>query len=143
MNEVNQIVAVFIVRVFFGIVIFLQGYDKVFKLGINQVIKTFEYPLKAIKPLPHAILTAGVLYTSFVELIGGLLLIIGLVKHFTLYFIALDFIVASIGFGIMNPMWDMQHVFPRFLLLVALLIMPSQWDVISADHFITISNIKN
>ena len=143
MNETNQIIAVLVVRVFLGVIIFMQGYDKVFKLGIKYVVRSFEYPLKNIHHLPDFLLVAGVLFTSFVELIGGFLLIVGLLKHFTLYFMAADFIIAAIGFGIMKPMWDMQHVFPRFILLVFLLIMPSQWDIISLDHLISISNILN
>ena len=143
MNEQNQIIAVLILRVFFGILIFMQGYDKVFRLGINRVVETFEYPLKSIHHLPEFLLVAGVFFTSYVELLGGFFLIIGFMKHFMLYLMGFDLIIAAIGFGIMNPMWDMKHVFPRFMLLIALLIMPSQWDVISLDHVVAIFKIMN
>jgi uncharacterized membrane protein YphA (DoxX/SURF4 family) len=138
MNEANQIAAVFIVRIFFGILIFLQGYDKVFRVGVKNVIGTFEYPLQGIHHLPHFLLVCGVMYTSFVELIGGLFLIVGFMKYIVLYFISLDLIIAAVGLGIMKPMWDMKHVFPRFVMLVFLLVLPSQYDVISVDHLISI-----
>lgn len=141
MNETNQVIAIFIVRVFFGITIFLQGYDKVFRVGMKRVLETFEYPLQGVRHVPRFFVVCGVFYTSFVELIGGMLLIIGLMKHFTLYFIALDLLIAAIGLGIMKPMWDMKHVFPRFVMLVFLLIMPSQWDIISIDHLLAILNV--
>ncbi len=142
MNETNQIIAVFIVRVFFGMIILLQGYDKVFRVGIKQVIETIQHPLHDIRHIPKFFLAGGVIFTSFVELIGGMLLIIGFLKHLTLYLIALDIIIAAIGLGIMKPMWDMKHVFPRFIMLVFLLIMPSQWDVICVDHVISIISIS-
>jgi uncharacterized membrane protein YphA (DoxX/SURF4 family) len=141
MNETNQIIAVFIVRVYFGIIIFLQGYDKVFKLGIKNVIGTFEYPLQGVHHLPHFLLVCGVVYTSFVELVGGVFLIAGFATHITLYCIALDLLVAAIGLGIMQPMWDMKHIFPRFLMLIFLLIMPTQLDVLSVDHLLSILNV--
>ena len=43
---------------------------------------------------------------------------------------------ASLAFSIMRPMWDLQHVFPRLALLVAVLILPEAWDLISIDNFL-------
>lgn len=143
MNETNQIIAVLVVRIFFGILMFMQGYDKLFRIKIKNVLKTLEYPYQGLRNLPKFFLIAGVYYTTYVEFIGGLFLIFGFLKHYCLYLMAIDLLIATIGFGIVNPLWDMKHVFPRFLMLVVLLIMPSQWDVISVDHFLTILNAIN
>ena len=93
MNETNQIIAVFVVRVFFGLLMFMQGYDKLFRVKIKNVLETVKLPFMAVRKMPRSMLLAGVYYTTYVELIGGMLLI-----------------------------------------------MPSQWDIISIDHYLTIYN---
>ena len=80
----------------------------------------------------------GAYFTSYVELIGGFFLIIGFLKYYSLYLLGINLLVASFAFSITKPMWDMQFVFPRILLLLFLLIVPSNWDVISVDYWISI-----
>jgi uncharacterized membrane protein YphA (DoxX/SURF4 family) len=129
----REIDVAFIARVFLGFLFFLQGYDKVFRLGVKQVIRTVHEPLAA-KGIPEFISTIGSYFTSYVELIFGALLIVGFAKYVCLYFLGVDLIFAAIVFGIVEPVWDMKHIFPRLVLLIFLLVIPSQWDVISIDH---------
>jgi uncharacterized membrane protein YphA (DoxX/SURF4 family) len=112
---------------------FLQGYDKVFRMGVKQVIETVHNPLSA-KGIPRFFSTLGAYYTSYIELICGAFLIIGFAKYYCLYLLGFDLLFVAIAFGIVEPVWDMKHIFPRFALLMFLLIIPSQWDVISVDH---------
>lgn len=134
MNYHHETAAALITRVFLGILFFSQGYDKVFKVKIKGVVETFEYPVIS-KHFPKSLLTLIAYFTSYVELIGGFLLIIGFLKYYALYFLGFDLILVAVAFGMIKPMWDMQFVFPRLLLLLILLVMPSQWDVISVDYF--------
>jgi putative oxidoreductase len=129
----REIDVAFIARVFLGFVFFLQGYDKVFRLGLRQVIQTVHEPLSS-KGIPRFLSTAGSYFTSYIELICGALLIIGFLKYYCLCLLGLDLIFAAIVFGIVEPVWDMKHIFPRLALLIFLLVIPSQWDVISIDH---------
>jgi len=125
--------AAFIARVFLGLVFFLQGYDKVFRMGVKQVIQTVHQPLSE-KGVPKIFSVLGAYFTSYVELICGALLIIGFVKYYCLYLLGFDLLFAAFAFGIVEPVWDMKHIFPRLALLIFLLAIPSQWDVISLDH---------
>jgi uncharacterized membrane protein YphA (DoxX/SURF4 family) len=130
---IREIDAAFIARVFLGFLFFLQGYDKVFRIGVKQVIETIHTPLSA-KGIPAIFSKTGAYFTSYVELICGALLIIGFVKYYCLYLLGFDLLFAAIAFGIVEPVWDMKHIFPRLVLLIFLLIIPSQWDVISVDY---------
>lgn len=125
--------AMFIGRVFLGLLFFFQGLDAVFNVKLKGVIETIEQPLSS-KGVPRAFIVMGAYYTSYVQLIAGFCLLIGFAKYYALYLLGLDLLFASIAFGVVKPMWDMQHVFPRLLLLLLFLVAPSQWDVLSVDY---------
>jgi uncharacterized membrane protein YphA (DoxX/SURF4 family) len=131
--HVREMDAAFIARVFLGLLFFLQGYDKVFRIGVKGVIKTVHDPL-ALKGIPAFFSNVGVFFTSYIELICGALLIIGFAKYYCLYLLGFDLLFAALAFGIVEPVWDMRHIFPRLALLIFLLIIPSQWDVVSVDY---------
>jgi uncharacterized membrane protein YphA (DoxX/SURF4 family) len=131
----HEIAAVFIARVFLGLLFFFQGYDAVFHVKVKYVIQAYENSF-ANKGIPRFLTVCGAWFTSLVELIGGLLLITGLFQYTVLYLLGIDLIIASIAFGITTPMWDMKFVFPRLVLLIFLLVIPPSYQVWSLDHFI-------
>lgn len=133
----NQIAIVFIARVFLGILFFFQGYDAVFNIKISGVINTFQDPLKE-KAIPRFLIVLAAYYTSFIELVGGFFLIVGFMKYNTLYLLGVDLLLVAFAFSMIRPMWDMQFVFPRLLLLIFLLLVPYEWDVFSVDHIWTL-----
>lgn len=131
--HVREMDAAFIARIFLGLLFFLQGYDKVFRIGVKQVIRTVGESLSA-KGVPSVFSSLGAYFTSYIELICGALLIIGFVKYYCLYLLGFDLLFAAFAFGIVEPVWDMKHIFPRLVLLLFLMVIPSQWDVISVDY---------
>ena len=126
-------IAVFIARIFLGLLFFFQGYDAVFNIKIRNVIGTYQHTFSN-KGIPKFLTIIGSWFTSYVELVGGFLLIAGLFKYYAIYFLGIDLIVASIAFGITTPMWDMRFVFPRLALLLFLLVVPTTWDSWSVDN---------
>jgi hypothetical protein len=64
------------------------------------------------------------------------MLIFGLLKYYALYALGADLLVVALGMSLLNPMWDMQYVFPRLLLILFLLVFPSSLDILALDHFI-------
>ncbi len=124
METDNGVFIALIIRLFLGVLFFLQGYDKVFRVKMSGVIQIFEHPT-LMRRIPRWILVFSVYLTSYVELIGGLFLIFGLFKIFALYFLGIDLLIAAIAFTMIEPMWDMRHVFPRFLLLLIALVIPA------------------
>ncbi len=137
MIEYKLYVAESLIRIFAGILFFFQGYDKLFKIKIPSVIDTFmgdAYKHHISRPL--VILVAY--YTTLTELIGGLLLVFGFFTNYALYALGLDLILVCFAFSIIEPMWDMKHVFPRFILIVLLLILPLENNKLSLDYLINL-----
>jgi uncharacterized membrane protein YphA (DoxX/SURF4 family) len=130
----HEITAAFIARIFLGLLFFFQGYDAVFNVRIRNVIEAYEDSF-ASKGIPRFLTAGGAWFTSFIEFIGGLLLILGVFQYYVLSLLGLDLIIASIAFGISTPMWDTKHVFPRLILLLFLLIIPKSWNALSLDNF--------
>lgn len=130
-----QAVALLLLRIFIGLVFFFQGYDKIFNIKVRNVADAYRSNLER-RNLPAAVVTFAAFFTSYAELIGGLLLVLGLFKLPVLYLLTFDIIVASAAFSIMKPMWTMEHVFPRLVILMALLLLPQAWDVYTLDAYI-------
>lgn len=132
MDEYNYKIAVLIARVFLGVLFFIQGYDKVFKIGLKEVVRTFKAELGSSK-IPGFIVVASAYYTSYIELLGGLLLILGFMQSYALYALGLDLIMVAVAMSIINPLWKMDFVFPRLVLLLFLLFMSHASDLFALD----------
>lgn len=127
--------AVLLIRIFTGILFFFQGYDKIFRLGLKNVFTTVA-PQYEKAGLNDGMIRLVTVITSWIEFLAGLLLIVGLLKYVALYALGIDLLIVAIGMSMLNPMWDLQYVFPRLLLLLFLLIYPGTLDIIALDHFI-------
>jgi len=131
----HEIVLSFVLRVILGVLFFFQGYDKVFNIKINGVISFFKEESRH-KPMPGFLMVSSAYLSSYIELIAGGLLILGLFKTWALYLLGLDLILVCGAFSMLKPMWDMSYLYPRLILLAILLYLPAQWDVLSVDHFL-------
>lgn len=132
-TQYHYTAAVFIAQVLLGLLFFFQGYDAVVTVKIKNILLTYKSPFEKAG-IPKFLTTIGVYYTSYSELIGGLLLAFGLFQYIALYMLALNIIVASIAFSINRPMWDMRFVMPRLSLLLFLLATPQSWHAWTLDN---------
>jgi putative oxidoreductase len=121
-TEINLQVAELFARVFLGILLVAQGYDKLFVIKVKQVINTFVDDAQQ-KKVPYFFIAFSAYFTSVVEFFGGICLISGLFHEAVYVLLAINFILVNIGFSILKPMWDMQHVFPRVILLIIIIIL--------------------
>ncbi len=121
-TEINLQVAELFTRVFLGLLLVAQGYDKLFVIKIKQVINIFIDDARQ-KKVPYFFIAFSSYFTSVVEFFGGVYLILGLFHEAVYVLLAINFIVVNIGFFILKPMWDMQHVFPRVILLIIIIIL--------------------
>lgn len=126
---------VFFARSLLGIIFLMQGYGKVFTIGVSNVYKMFfkEFELTF---LPHWLIVSTAYYTSYVELIAGFFLIIGFFRKYSLFLLAIDLLIVSFGHGLMQPIWDLQHVMPRAILVTVLLLLPNDWDEWNVDRYV-------
>ena len=125
----------FFIRVLLGIIFFFQGFGKIFTMGVGQVYDRFFKEFESTI-LPKWLIVSAAYYTSYAELLGGFLLIIGLFRKQALYILALDLLVVSFGHGLMEPIWDLSHVIPRAVLLSAVFLLPPDWDAWNADRLV-------
>jgi putative oxidoreductase len=137
MNLNNYEIALTIARVFLGVLFFLQGYDKVFRIGLQKVAQAFETEL-AHANLPSFIIIPAAYFTSYTELLGGFFLIAGFAKYYALYALGIDLVMVAVAMGLINPLWKMDFVFPRLALLLFLLCMPPAAEFFSLDHWLGI-----
>lgn len=136
MIHLNKTVGVLTLRLILGFIVLLQGYGKVFSWGVENIYKAdfFQGTFKDL--LPDFIIYSTAYYTSYVELIGGFLLVLGLRTNLALYALASVLVIVTFGHGLAEPVWDLSNVMYRTILVVALLILPREWDKFSVDNLI-------
>ena len=123
----NQKIAVFLMRVLLGLILFMQCHVKVFKFTVEGMYENMFTPYETM--LPKFLVVFAAYFTTYVELIGGLLLIIGLFRNWVLYAVGLVLLIVAFGHGLQEGIWDMSHVMYRGILLIGLLLLPEEWDV--------------
>ncbi len=131
----NESVLAFTLRVILGILFFMQGYDKVVKVKLPGVVKSFRYEFGNVK-MPDFILVSAAYFSSLIELLGGLTLIIGLFTKYSLYLLGIDLILVVAAFSLINPVWDMKIVFPRIIIWSVLIVIPEAYNKLSLDYFL-------
>jgi uncharacterized membrane protein YphA (DoxX/SURF4 family) len=123
-------------RMLLGIIFLMQGYGKIFTFTIPKVYSLFFKDFEKTF-LPNWLIWGTAYFTSYVELICGFLLIIGLFRKYALWLLGANLLIVSFGHGLMEPIWDLQHVMPRAILLIILLLVPQQWDRWNMDRVLT------
>jgi uncharacterized membrane protein YphA (DoxX/SURF4 family) len=134
--NINQIIATTTVRLVLGFIFLMQGIGKVFTWGVEQVYHMDFFYNTYKDLLPEVVIRTTAYYTSYVELVAGFMVVIGYRRDYALYALASVLVIVTFGHGLAEPIWDLSHVMPRTILLVALLILPKDWDRFSFDHWL-------
>jgi uncharacterized membrane protein YphA (DoxX/SURF4 family) len=134
-DNTSRAAGIFFTRAFLGVIFLMQGYGKLFIYTVPRVYQMFFKVFEATF-LPVWLIRSAAWYTSVVEFVCGFLLIIGLFRQCALYLLAIDLFIVSFGHGLMEPIWDLQHVIPRAILVITLLLVPRQWDQWHIDRLI-------
>lgn len=119
--------ALLLVRLVLGTLLIMQRYDRLFRVGIRGVADAYRYPDTGSAP-PWPMLYAGIFFTSCIEFFGGILLVLGLFREWLYPLLALDIVIATAGLAWKETMPDLRHIFPRTGLLLALMLLPLNWD---------------
>ena len=130
-----QSAALLLVREVLGILFLFQGYDKVFRIGINNAADAASTAVTE-KFFGRNIFKTAILISSWIEMIGGAMLITGFQRDYGLLLLSADMLAAGLIFSLIKPMWDMQFYFPRLIMLVILMIAPEAWDVFRIDSIL-------
>lgn len=134
--NLNKHIAVLTLRLILGFIFLMQGFGKVFTWGVENVYKMDSFYGTYKDLLPDFIIYATAYYTSYIEFIAGLLVVLGLKRDYALYALASVLVIVTFGQGLASPIWNLSHVMYRTILLVTLLILPIEWDKFSIDNII-------
>lgn len=126
-TNLNRTVFLFSARWILGFIFLMAGYGKVFSWGISNVYKSSFASFNETF-LPEFLLQFTAYYTSYVELLAGILLIIGFKRDYALYALASVLIIVTFGHGLQSPIWEVKDVVFRAILMGALLMVPAEWD---------------
>jgi len=135
-NDANKTWAILFARLVLGLIFLMAGVWKVFVLGPAGHVQKYFLPYSDTF-LPVWSLWLVGYAIPFVELIGGALLIIGYQTRYAL--ISLGFVLVIVTFGhlLKEPLYAFhEHVIPRLLLTVFLLMMPEEMDRFSLTNLL-------
>jgi len=125
-NIIKQSAGMLLIRGVLGLIFLMQGFGKVISWGIDTVYANAFQSYETV--LPKFLLWTVAFYTSYVELIAGTLLFLGLFRYWAAFALGSVLLIVSFGHGMVEPVWDLQQVFPRTVLLAAYLLLPREWD---------------
>lgn len=139
--EFNQVFVAAFIRILAGVLFLFQGYDKIVNIGLEATRDTIENSLTR-KRIPSSMVSLIVAYTSWIELIGGVLLITGLFTYPAIYLLCINILIVTVGFSMVKAMWENTQVYVRLILLIFLLLVPSSWNEFSIDQFFDLHHLK-
>ncbi|MGI9625678.1 MAG: DoxX family protein [Longimicrobiales bacterium] len=126
--------AIWVARVILGLIFFMAGRWKVFSLGpVEHARQLFVEPYSE-SFLPAWSLWATGVTVPVIELVAGVLLILGLWTRPALLALGGVLILVTFGHLLAEPLYAFNsHVIPRTALLLFVLVMPEREDRISLD----------
>ncbi len=136
-NAIDRSWALLFARLVLGLIFFMAGVFKVFRLGPLEHARKYFLPY-ADTFLPTWTLWATGVVIPFVELIAGALVMLGLRTREAL--VALGFVLVIVTFGhlLKEPLYEFHtHVIPRLVLLLLVFLLPREDDRFSIDYLFT------
>lgn len=132
----NRALAILIARWILGLIFFMAGWYKVFQLGpIGHAHKFFVDPYRD-SILPMWSLWATGTTVPFVELAAGALVIAGWYRRPAYIGLGAVLVLVTFGHLLAQPLYEFHtHVIPRAALLLFVMVMPTEEDTLSLDHW--------
>jgi len=139
-SDLNFAVALLTIRIIAGVLFLFQGYDKIFNIGYTEIRQTMKAGF-GNKHFPDALISVMASFSSWVELLCGILLILGFMKYYAIYLLCLDLMIVVLGHSLTKPMWENNQIYIRLALLLILLVTPVEWDRISIDYLYALTKL--
>lgn len=133
----NWPIVILIVRWILGLLFLMAGYWKVFVLTPASHAQQFFVEGFSGTWIPTWILQALGYSIPFVELVAGLLILVGFRTRDALVVVGLLLVVTTYGHALQQPLFDIDgHTFTRLALVVFLLLAPVGNDKYSIDQLL-------
>lgn len=104
-----------------------------FKLFIEGLEFQLQWFAALAAWFPDWVLRATNIYAAVVEFGAGLLLIAGFKRDWALWAILSVLVVVNFGHGLEAAVWDVHQLVFRLAMIVALLVLPAEWDSLRLD----------
>ena len=133
-TEIQRAWGTLLLRLVLGL-LFVQGaWWRIFDLGVTEHARRFFVTPYAETFLPEWALWVAGVGVPFAEMIGGLLVLLGLWRLQGLILLGGVLVLVTFGHLVTEPIYSISgHIFPRLVLVVALLLIPLSWDRFSVD----------
>ena len=133
-TEIQRAWGTLFLRLVLGL-LFVQGaWWRIFDLGVTEHARRFFVTPYAETFLPEWALWIAGVGVPFAEMIGGLLVLLGLWRLQGLILLGGVLVLVTFGHLVTEPIYSISgHIFPRLVLVVALLLIPPSWDRFSVD----------
>ncbi|HEX7709968.1 MAG TPA: DoxX family protein [Sphingomonadaceae bacterium] len=128
----NRAIGLFGLRVVIGCLSAQIGMFKLFIDGLQAQMVWFE---KLSGWFPQWLLWSTNVYAAVVEFVGGLMLVFGIKRDWALAGILSVLVIVNFGHGFEGAVWDIQQLVFRLAMIVALLLLPEEWDVLRVDRW--------
>lgn len=133
-NETGRALGVLFARLVLGLLFFQGALWRVFDLGTMEHARRFFVEPYADSWLPAWSLWLAGTAVPFTELIGGLLVLLGLWRLVGLGMLGGVLVLVTFGHLVAEPIYSISgQIFPRLILVVFLLCVPMEWDRYSVD----------
>ena len=136
-NSPNRSWALLFARGVLGLIFFMAGIHKVFRMGALEHARIlFAEPYAGTFPPAWSLWVTGTVI-PFVELLGGALVILGLYTRQALVALGVVLVVVTFGHLLKEPFYEFHtHVIPRLALLLFILMLPREDDRYSVDYWL-------
>ena len=130
--------AIFTARWVLGLIFFMAGWWKCFVVTPTGHAEMFFIGAFDKTWIPEWLLCVFGTSIPVLELIAGLCVCLGLARVASYIALAGILVVVTYGHLLLDPLFDTtSHIFPRLVLLLFVFVAPRRYDVLSADHLIT------
>ena len=128
--------AILFARLVLGLIFFMAGLYKVFQLGPAGHVQKYFLPYQDTF-LPTWSLWLVGFTIPFVELIAGALVMVGYQTRRALISLGIVLVIVTFGHLLKEPLYPFhEHVIPRLVLVLFVLVMPEEADHFSLDHIL-------
>ena len=127
----------FFPRLMLGLIFFMAGWYKCFQITpMDHAANYFTGPY-ADTWIPHFLLLVTGVTIPVLELVAGLMLIIGFRVREALLVLGGILLLVTYGHLLKEPLYDTtSHIFPRTILLMAVFLCPGKSDVLTLDYWL-------
>ena len=137
-DATSRTCAILCARAILGLIFFMAGVWKVFRLGPLQHAHRFFVEPYANTFLPQWSLWATGTTIPVIELVAGAMVLIGWHTRVALFALGGVLVLVTFGHLVLEPLYEFHsHVIPRTALLLFVLVMPQRDDRVSVDHWLT------